>query len=67
MEHILSQQVAEALQYVYTKLPSELREPLLGITCGSGLDRLVDTVQAQPRVEIDYEEIPYFPQSTGTK
>lgn len=65
MESNISAHAAEALQYIYRQLPSELAEPKLGIVCGSGLGGLVDTVLPAPRHEIPYSNIPHFPSSTG--
>ena len=65
MENNISAHAAEALQYIYSQLPSKLAKPKLGIVCGSGLGGLVDTVLPTPRHEIPYSTIPHFPSSTG--
>lgn len=66
MENATSQQTAEALRYLKTKVPPKLRQPVIGIICGSGLNGLADAVLPEPRFELPYTDIPYFPQSTGT-
>lgn len=59
------QKSSEALQYLQSKIPPELRSPIMGVICGSGLGGLADTVLPQPRLEVDYKDIPHFPQSTS--
>ena len=66
MENATSQQIAEALRYLQEKLPPMLHHPVIGIICGSGLNGLADAVVSEPRFEIPYTDIPYFPPSTGT-
>ena len=61
----LSQQAAEALTYLRKKVPAELHGPVVGITCGSGLSGLAESVLPEPRCEIPYTDIPHFPPSTG--
>ncbi|SLM35777.1 purine nucleoside phosphorylase [Lasallia pustulata] len=54
----------EALHYIQQRLPSALEHPVAGVICGSGLGGLARTVQREPQVEINYADIPYFPNST---
>ena len=65
MENATSQQVAEALSYLQVKVPPRLYQPIICIVCGSGLNCLADAVLPDPRVEIQYTDIPHFAQSTG--
>jgi purine-nucleoside phosphorylase len=46
-------------------LPGELQNPEIAIVCGSGLGGLAETINATPKVELPYEEVPGFPVSTG--
>lgn len=59
------QQAKEAAAFIQNLLPPEINNPKIGIICGSGLGGLAATVEAQPRVEVDYGNIPHFPKSTG--
>lgn len=65
MDNAISQQTAEALRFLQAKVPPKLHQPVIGIVCGSGLNGLADAVSPDPRFEIPYADIPYFPQSTG--
>lgn len=58
----LATETAERLR---TSLPTELRNPAVGIICGSGLGGLADAVHLAPKHEIDYSRIPHFPRPTG--
>jgi purine-nucleoside phosphorylase len=51
--------------YIRDQLPAELQHPKVAIVCGSGLGGLVETIEAEPKVELAYSTIPNFPQSTG--
>lgn len=55
----------EAANFLRERLDTRLQKPKVAIVCGSGLGGLADAVHEQPRVEIEYASIPYFPQSTG--
>lgn len=55
----------ETADYVRSKLPEALQKPRVAIVCGSGLGGLVDTIDAEPKVELAYSTIPNFPRSTG--
>ena len=59
------QNATRAANFLKDQLPESLRVPKLGIVCGSGLGRLSESVDAMTKVEISYENIPYFPRSTG--
>ena len=62
-----SLRVAKACESIQQRLSPELRgPPSIGIVCGSGLGGLADVVLPQPRCDVDYRDIPYFPCSTGT-
>jgi len=65
MENLLYKQAAEALHSLHSRLADELRQPVLGIICGSGLSGLADTVLHEPQISIPYSDIPHFPPSTG--
>ncbi|KAF1812034.1 hypothetical protein P152DRAFT_398075 [Eremomyces bilateralis CBS 781.70] len=47
-----------------TRLPEALHHPKLAIVCGSGLGGLQYTVNQELKVEIPYQDVPGFPQST---
>lgn len=66
MNDSVSQHSEEALQYLKERIPSELDQPAVGIICGSGLGGLANFVLHQPRLEVQYQDIPYFPQCKGT-
>ena len=53
----------KALDYLHSRLPSDLRRPAIGVICGSGLSGIANTMQNKE--EIPYTEIPDFPHSTG--
>ena len=67
MENVISisEQTAEALRCLQTRVPPKLHQPVIGIICGSGLNGLADAVLPEPRFEIPYTDIPHFPPSTG--
>ena len=65
METATSQQTAEALRYLYAKVPSKLHQPVIGIICGSGLNGLADALLPEPRFGIPYTDIPHFSPCTG--
>lgn len=54
-----------AAEHLQASLPDELSKPLVGIICGSGLGGLVDTIQPEPKFEVEYTNIPFFPKPTG--
>uniref|UniRef100_A0A093UW22 Purine nucleoside phosphorylase n=1 Tax=Talaromyces marneffei PM1 TaxID=1077442 RepID=A0A093UW22_TALMA len=54
----------EAAKFLRERLDLGLQKPKVAIVCGSGLGGLADSVHEQPRVEIEYSSIPYFPRST---
>lgn len=56
---------AKTAAYVRSQLPESLQRPKVAIVCGSGLGGLVDTIDAEPKVELAYSTIPNFPRSTG--
>jgi len=62
-----AQQTAEALHYLQEKVPQQLRRPVVGIICGTGLDGVADRVLPESRLEISYADIPHFPISTGMR
>lgn len=66
MDNSIQQQSEEALQYLKGRIPSELDQPGVSIICGSGLGGLANSVRPQPRHEVQYKDIPHFPQSKGT-
>jgi len=55
----------ETANYVRQQLPESLQNPKVAIVCGSGLGGLADTIEAEPKIALDYANIPNFPQSTG--
>lgn len=65
MAHHDSIRACEAVEYLQPQLPPELRKPLIGIVCGSGLGGLADMLLEQPQVAVPYSNIPHFANSTG--
>lgn len=59
------QRANEAVHFIKRQLPSSLQAPRVAIICGSGLGGLASTIDDQLRVEIDYCDIPHFPNLTG--
>ena len=59
------QRAGEAALFLRSSLPVALHNPRIAIVCGSGLGGLAETIHEDPRVEIAYEAIPNFPQTTG--
>jgi purine-nucleoside phosphorylase len=59
------QRATEAAQYIRTSLPPSLRNPRVGIICGSGLGGLADAVHPEPKHGVAYSDIPHFPKVTG--
>ncbi|KAF1985921.1 purine nucleoside phosphorylase 1 [Aulographum hederae CBS 113979] len=47
-----------------TSSSTPLTHPRIAIVCGSGLGGLASTINASPRVEITYADVPNFPVST---
>ena len=56
----------DAAEYVRSKLPSGLSRPRVAIVCGSGLGGIADLITKDARIELNYSDIPHFPQITGT-
>jgi len=56
----------EAAEFVRSKVPGELSKPRVAIVCGSGLGGIADLITKDARTELDYSDIPHFPQITGT-
>ncbi|KAB8349661.1 hypothetical protein FH972_023680 [Carpinus fangiana] len=54
----------EAANFLLDAAPKELCRPKVAIVCGSGLGGLQNTIQASPKFEIPYAQIPHFPKST---
>ncbi|KAF8534619.1 inosine/guanosine/xanthosine phosphorylase [Trichophaea hybrida] len=54
----------QAASYIQQRVPYDLKNPEVGIICGSGLGGLVDTLEASSQFAIPYSDIPEFPQST---
>ena len=46
-------------------LPAQLQRPKVAVICGSGLGGLAEEIEADPRVDVPYSDIPGFPVSTG--
>lgn len=57
-------QTQEAVHALQKSIPDTLKRLRVGIICGSGLGGLADAV-SDPRLEVPYSDIPYFPKSTG--
>lgn len=61
----------ETTEAIRSKLSADLKCPVVGIVCGSGLGGLGGQItgstvdyQSKP-ITIDYEDIPHFPRATG--
>jgi purine-nucleoside phosphorylase len=61
----LYQRAGETALHLRASLPKELQSPKVAIVCGSGLGGLADTINAEPRIEKAYSDVPNFPISTG--
>ena len=55
----------ESTEYLKARMPAGLGSPSVAVICGSGLGGLAGTVLAEPKTELNYASIPYFPKSTG--
>ena len=67
-DHLLDsifEQATKAILQLKPNIPEKLQSPSLGIICGSGLGGLANSVLPDPRLEVQYQDIPYFPKSTG--
>jgi len=60
------EQATQCVGYLREHIPPELQLPSVGIICGSGLGSLANAVLPGKQVELDYQDIPHFPRSTGT-
>ncbi|KAF2490560.1 hypothetical protein BU16DRAFT_531044 [Lophium mytilinum] len=58
------QRACETSLHLRTLLPETLQHPKVAIVCGSGLGGLADTIEAEPKVEVAYKDVPNFAQST---
>ena len=61
VSHYTLDQIEAIAKLVQSKSPET--KPKIGIICGTGLGGLADLVDS--KTEIDYEDIPSFPRSTG--
>jgi len=59
------QLAADTANFISEQLPAELKNPQVGVICGSGLGGLADTVHSDVKHEIPYADIPNFAKSTG--
>jgi purine nucleoside phosphorylase len=57
------QPFAEAIRTIHSFLPDNLKTPLFGIVCGTGLSGLADSLRDV--ITIPYDKIPGFAVSTG--
>lgn len=60
------QRATETTAHLRALLPAELKYPKVAIVCGSGLGGLAETIDDEPKTEIQYKDVPNFAQSTGT-
>lgn len=71
MAPLKSEVYANAVQtvdFIRGRLSEGLKQPKVGIVCGSGLSGLADAVRDdREKTEIGYNAIPNFPESTGAK
>jgi purine-nucleoside phosphorylase len=61
----LYKRASQTALHLRDSLPTPLHNPKVAIVCGSGLGGLADTINAEPRIEKAYGDIPNFPVSTG--
>jgi hypothetical protein len=61
----LYQRASDTTLHLRASLPQALHNPKVAIVCGSGLGGLADTINAEPRIEKAYADVPNFPVSTG--
>ncbi|CAZ86073.1 unnamed protein product [Tuber melanosporum] len=55
----------ESANHVRNLLPEELKNPHVGIVCGSGLGGLAGMLDQEELFELSYKSIPHFPHSTA--
>ncbi|KAF8609015.1 inosine guanosine and xanthosine phosphorylase family protein [Ceratobasidium sp. AG-I] len=58
----ISSRFSEAIQAIHSRVSKHLREPKIGIVCGSGLSGLVESIREPEYVQ--YSELPGFGTST---
>ncbi|CUS09792.1 unnamed protein product [Tuber aestivum] len=64
MSESIYAQAAESANYIRNLLPEGLKNPGVGIVCGTGLGGLTERLDQELLFELSYKDIPHFPQST---
>ena len=62
---VVFQHAQETASYLKERLPAALQRLRVAIVCGTGLNRLADSIHGSLKVELDYAAIPHFPRLTG--
>ena len=57
--------IPSTVEAIRSQLPDGLKNPRVGIVCGSGLSGLAASMKEV--VEVAYDDIPGFEKSTGTR
>lgn len=65
MSESIYTQATESTNHIRNLLPEQLKNPHVGIICGSGLGGLAGMLDQELQFELSYEDIPHFPHSTG--
>ena len=65
MSQGLHERATATVEQIKNGLPDVLKTPKVAIVCGSGLGGLADTIDAEPKYELPYADIPGFTVSTG--
>ncbi|KAK7206809.1 nucleoside phosphorylase domain-containing protein [Myxozyma melibiosi] len=60
----ISDRAAATIAEINRLVPVELQSPKVAVICGSGLQHLADALSPSPRVEINFADLPNFPQTT---
>lgn len=61
----LYRRASEAVTALRKILPDSLQYPKVAVVCGSGLGGLQDAVAPDPRVDVDYGDVPGFAKGQG--
>ncbi|KAK9365962.1 nucleoside phosphorylase domain-containing protein [Lipomyces kononenkoae] len=64
VEASLTAQASVVISFIRERVPAELHYPKVAVICGSGLHHLADALNASPRIEIPFSDLPYFPLPT---
>jgi len=65
MSESIYAQATESTNRIRSLLPEQLKNPHVGIICGSGLGGLAGMLDQELLFELSYKDIPHFAPSTG--